>query len=361
MFDPSPVEYFLGANAPSGFYSLYSELLPTPQARCIYLLKGGPGCGKSTLMRQVASAMTQQGLTAETILCSGDPDSLDAVVFPEIGVALADATAPHILEPKYPGVVERYLDLGSCYQCTALQSIRPEILSATKAYKDCYQRVYRCLDAAGELTEDIRTTLLTPELSQTLARRAKGILHRELKGRRSSAPGQVKQRFLSAVTHKGYLCLYDTALAQCPRVYELQDHYGLGHELLLPLLTGAVELGHHVVACPDPMAPDRLAHLLLPDAGLCFLSSTPSAVFPDRPARRIRLDTAVDDQLLRANRPRLRFAKKVSAALLDEAVVSLGQAKSNHDTLEGLYNPHVDFDRVHTLAQQVIEEIQSML
>ena len=37
------IEYFLGANAPSGFYSLYSELLPPAEARAIYILKGGPG------------------------------------------------------------------------------------------------------------------------------------------------------------------------------------------------------------------------------------------------------------------------------------------------------------------------------
>ena len=76
------VSYFLGANAPSGFYSLYSHLLPPEQARGIYILKGGPGCGKSTLMRKVAQLVSQQGEAVEYILCSGDPGSLDAVIFP---------------------------------------------------------------------------------------------------------------------------------------------------------------------------------------------------------------------------------------------------------------------------------------
>ena len=361
MTQRSAIQYFLGANAPTGFYSLYSELLPPEEARRVYLLKGGPGCGKSTLMRRVGAQLEAAGLDTEYILCSGDPHSLDGLLLPELGVCLADATAPHVLEPKYPGAVECYLNLGDCYDYEALYTIRQDIMDSMRGYKACYARAYRCLEASAELSEDVRATLLTPELPQWLARRAKGILHRELKVRCPGRTGRIKQRFLSAVTHRGYLCLYDTALAQCPKIYELQDTCGLAHELLLPLLTGAVERGYDVVACPDPMAPDRLAHLLLPDAGLCFLSSTPSAVFPDRPTRRIRLDTAVDDQLLRENRPRLRFAKKVSAALLDEAVVSLGQAKSKHDTLEGLYNPHVDFDRVHTLAQQVIEEIRSIL
>ena len=157
------------------------------------------------------------------------------------------------------------------------------------------------------------------------------------------------------------MCLYDTALAQCSTIYELQDNYGLSHELLLPLLTGAVELGLDVVACPDPMAPERLLHLLIPETGTAFLSSTPSSVFPDTPKRRIRLDSGCDASLLRLNRARLRFAKKVSASLIDEAVSSLAQAKSMHDELEAIYNPYVDFDRVSELAAQTANEILSLI
>ena len=43
--------FYLGANSPTGFYSLYDQLLEPEQAETIYILKGGPGCGKSSLMR----------------------------------------------------------------------------------------------------------------------------------------------------------------------------------------------------------------------------------------------------------------------------------------------------------------------
>ena len=88
------IQYFLGANSPSGFYSLYSELLPPETAQAIYILKGGPGCGKSTLMRKIGERMEQEGLETEYILCSGDPDSLDALVLPRLRAAIVDGTAP---------------------------------------------------------------------------------------------------------------------------------------------------------------------------------------------------------------------------------------------------------------------------
>ena len=56
------IQYFLGANSPQGFYSLYDQLLPPETANAICIIKGGPGCGKSTLMRQVAAQAAQAGV-----------------------------------------------------------------------------------------------------------------------------------------------------------------------------------------------------------------------------------------------------------------------------------------------------------
>ena len=262
-----------------------------------------------------------------------------------------------MVEPKYPGAVERYVNMGDCYDKKALWPLRQEIMDCMSGYKSCYQRAYRCLGAAAEIMEDQRSTLLTDALSHKLAKRARGILSREIPRRKAEQPGRVTQRFLGAVTHRGSLCLYGTAAAQCKRIYALSDTCSLAHELLIHLLAGAVSSGYDVVACPDPMAPDRLAHLLLPQLELAFL--TVSGELPQEltPYRRIRLDTAAEGDILRRSRPRLRFAKKVSAALAEEAVASLAQAKAMHDDLEAIYNPHVDFDLVDKTARSIRDEI----
>ena len=88
------IVYFLEANSPSGIYYLYDHLLPPEQARAIYSVVGPSGCGKSTLMRKAAAWAQEAGLETEYILCSGDPDSLDAVILPTNGVAVVDGTAP---------------------------------------------------------------------------------------------------------------------------------------------------------------------------------------------------------------------------------------------------------------------------
>lgn len=261
------------------------------------------------------------------------------------------------MEPQYPGVVERYVNMGDCYDKEALWPLRQEIMDCMSGYKGCYQRAYHCLGAAAEIMEDQRMILFTDTLCQKLAKRARGILVREIPRHKADCPGQITQRFLNAVTHRGALCLYDTVLSQCDRVYALTDNCGLAHELLVHLLAGIVANGYEVVACPDPMAPDRLAHLLVPQLSLAFLTSSASQSFPGQPYRRIRLDSMADSELLRRNRPRLRFAKKVSSALEEEAVASLAQAKAMHDDLEAIYNPHVDSGLVDKTAQDIWNEI----
>ena len=99
MSPVNSIQYFLGANSPTGFYSLYDQLLPPEQASAIYILKGGPGCGKSTLMRRVAALAQEAGEPVEYILCSGDPDSLDAILLPGKKAALVVGTAPHVIAP----------------------------------------------------------------------------------------------------------------------------------------------------------------------------------------------------------------------------------------------------------------------
>lgn len=348
--------YFLGANSPAGFYSLYDELSDPARMSTLYILKGGPGCGKSTLMKRVARHAQAAGLDAQLILCSGDPDSLDAILLPQRQAAIVDGTAPHVIEARCPGAVETYVDLSRFYDRSALQGLRQDLMDASARYKEHYRQAYRCLGAAGELRRNLTESADAPELRQKLQKRAQGILSRELK-RRAAGEGRLDLRFLSAVTHKGPIHLWDTVETQADRVYELCDRHGLAHQLLLPIRNAALAAGCHVIACPDPMAPERLAHLILPDLSLAFVTSTPEAPWPRRPYRRLRLDAMAEEVLRPLSRPRLRFTVKVAEALTADGISGLALAKEAHDRLEALYHPHVDFDGVADTADQLAREL----
>ena len=91
--------FFLGANSGSGFQNLFSEILDVETAFDLMILKGGPGVGKNTFMREIGRTMEQAGADVEYLWCSGDPDSLDGVVIPAIRCAVCDGTSPHGTAP----------------------------------------------------------------------------------------------------------------------------------------------------------------------------------------------------------------------------------------------------------------------
>ncbi len=91
--------FFLGANSSAGFRSLYEDFTDPNKNYDILVLKGGPGVGKSSFMKYIGSRAEEQGEDVEYIWCSGDPDSLDAVRLPRVGIIAVDGTSPHDIVP----------------------------------------------------------------------------------------------------------------------------------------------------------------------------------------------------------------------------------------------------------------------
>ena len=91
--------FFAGANSGEGFQNLFHEMVDLEATYDVMILKGGPGVGKNTFMREIGRTMEQAGTPVEYLWCSGDPDSLDGVVLPEVRCAVVDGTSPHDTAP----------------------------------------------------------------------------------------------------------------------------------------------------------------------------------------------------------------------------------------------------------------------
>ena len=337
--------FFLGANSGSGFQNLFSEILDPETALDLMILKGGPGVGKNTFMREIGQTMEQAGADVEYLWCSGDPDSLDGVLIPAIRCAVCDGTAPHVMEPKYPAAVDRYVDLGRFYDLPAAKAQAAEVKQHTHDYQDAYARAYRCLQAARQIELDTAAEAGQSFDRQRAVRRLSGIMARELRGR-GTGTGRITRRFLGSITHKGFIWRFDSVDALCLRVYELEDSYEQAGAFLTVLCAEAVRRSYNVTVCPSPEDPERLEHLLIPELGIAFVTSKQGMKYPKKPYRRVRLDALSHPE----NKARLRFRCRMTGVLRDEGIAALQDAKAAHDRLERVYNPYVDFDGVRAQA-----------
>ena len=146
--------FFLGANSAEGFYGLYEQLLDAKLYDLI-ILKGGPGCGKSTFMKKIGKAAEESGLDVEYVLCSSDPDSLDGVLVPQWHVGYADGTAPHVLDVSFPAAAGAYLDLGQFYDIDAIRPELPRLRALTEKNQALYREAYRALREAKAVHDEI--------------------------------------------------------------------------------------------------------------------------------------------------------------------------------------------------------------
>ena len=346
--------YFPGANTPNGFYSRFDAVLNAPGiCRRIYI-KGGSGCGKSTLMRKLAQTANAHGAAVQQGLCSSDPDSLDALVVPQAGLAICDATAPHILEPALCGCDGSYLDLGRFYHTRALQHQQAQLTALKKENKACYARATQCLIAAQAMYRAREALVLNPAVEQALAAAARATAQPFLQD--TGSGGSVRGLFFSGITPKGCVSCFEPFQA-ARQIYLLRDSYHLAGRYLQQILTLAQAAGQTVVAGYSPLFPDSCPEqLYLPDAGVALIRS--SNLFSCTLPRTLPLDLdALVPREKRRTAETIR-AQELGSALLEEAVFHLRQAKQIHDELEAYLRPFVDFagvERVTGKYQRLLE------
>lgn len=207
--------YFLSALTGAGYYALHRQFLRPPE-RYFCILKGGPGCGKSTFLKRVGDAGRAAGLAVVRLHCAGDPASLDGVYFPEKRSGFFDGTAPHTVDPALFGASGEYLDLGTFCRTEALDTARIRALNA-----DCAMfrlRAQQYLTAAAALDARATPGLVYPEDREAARRRAKSICTREFgTPDKGSEPGRCERLFLSAITCEGRIFFPDTIAAHCAR------------------------------------------------------------------------------------------------------------------------------------------------
>lgn len=351
--------FFLGANGGQGFQNLFQRFCQPESFHDLLVLKGGPGVGKSTLMRTVGKAMEDRGEAVEYLYCSGDPQSLDGVHIPRLRAAIVDGTAPHVIEPRYPAAVDRYVNLGQFYDIDAAKKNRADVIRYTKAGSTAYQRAYRALGAARQMSDSAAALVLDGLDAGKLLRRTDGIIGREIRGKGRGEKDAF--RFLGSLTCQGPVWRFDTVQSVCPKVYQLQDAYGLAVPMLQRIHAAASAHGFRAIVCPDPEHVDCIQHLLLPELELAFVTSREGMEYTGPAYRRVRLDAMVDAAHYKRYKARLRFSARVARALTEEGLDALREAKAAHDRLESVYHPHVDFEGVSRLTQEELARLERCL
>lgn len=352
------LKYFLAANSCEGFCSYFDKsYLPDGEWRA-FIIKGGPGTGKSSFMKYFAVKAEEKGLKTLLCPCSSDPNSLDAVILPEKKLAILDGTPPHTLEPAFPGVCETILNFGEFWDDNALTADKRKIIETALLNKALHKTASRYIEAAGKLISDSYKTALACTDREKALQFSKRLSRKLIHTRENAPIGNEWIRFIEGITPLGIVSYSGTLAAEAPKTVIIDDEYAAASNIIIGYIREhALKNGYEIITLKNPFLPSLITdHIIIPELGLAFATENAYIHFPSD-TRRIHARRFVSSQKLHLSRERLKFNKKAAKELFSSAAGTLTQAKRIHDALESYYIKAMDFDRLTDFAQKFTKDI----
>lgn len=354
---------FPGSNSAYGFYSFYDQIIDEDAAR-IFVIKGGPGVGKSTFMNNIAREMIERGFDVELHCCSADTASIDGIVFPQLHIAFIDGTAPHVVDPKNPGAIDEIIHLGEYWNEEGMVAHRDSILKANREISRLYRRAYRHLAAAKLFLDEVEDYYSENDcLNMAGLDKLALQVTREIFGDHVNEHEEKRRErhlFATAITPDGPVSHLDTIVDKRHHRYIISGDDGTGkNELIARVKDAAVMRSFYVEVFHCAFDPHKIDHVIIPQLGVAVLNSvTPHILEPAGSDRLIQTDAYVKNpgKQVEAERDQARALYQRS---FDAAVEFIRRSHEVHDELESYYIPNMRFGEINRLAGEVLEKIIS--
>lgn len=347
----APDSFFISANGYGGFRSHHTSFYESTQFTHTFVLKGGPGTGKSYTLRKAAEQAKQQGAHCRYIYCSSDPGSLDGVILEkgDCRIAVLDGTAPHERDAVIPGAFDEIINLGAYWNTESLMKQRDIIASLTKKKAHAYQKAYRQLGVAGQLAleveKEITTCLRMDKMQKNITKEI-----RELHP--SKNPGE-EIRYRSAFSMRGTARFAppETATLLC-----LKDCFGTAGIYLSVFRKMLQKSSRFHYLCYPSVYTERIVEsIYLPDNNLMILQDE------DAVGRQINMHRFLDTGELARKRPYMRLGERLSNEMKVCALASLQEAATYHFALEEIYGESMNFKEKEHCTATLCEKISKML
>lgn len=353
------INSFLGANTPDGFVNFFDELYNPYENSNMYIIKGGPGTGKSSFMKKLAKKAQDLDLDTELVYCGSDTASLDGLFIPRLNFAIADGTSPHVIEPSFPGAVENILNLGEFWDGDLLKENADFIRALTLENSIYHRRSAKFLAAAGALGDDISRIVSDHVNLEKVESFVTRFISREVPRKSSGSLGKKKKRFLSSIGPSGIVCFSDTINTLATKIVGIDDEYSVVSGALLEQIgERAIKNGYDVIFCHNPLKPkNHLEHIIIPELSLCVSAMDSMFDFGLEYERIVHVSRFLDMEKIKENKQKLSFCKKTISELVSESISLLTKAKSIHDDLEDYYINAMDFTALDDFCEEFAAEI----
>lgn len=355
--------YFVCANSSKGFRNLFDSNIQ--MLNKIYILKGGPGTGKSSLMKKIGTHFANEGLDIDYIHCSSDADSLDGVVIRKLSVAIVDGTSPHVIEPKAPGAIEEYINLGIAWNIPALEKNKKEILYLQKEISESYPKAYAHFADALNIHDEWEKIYIDNMDFKKANQLAANVCHEIIGSHSFDKESTVMHRFFGASTPKGAINFVPNIIEPIKTHYYIKGRPGSGKSTLLKKLVNlAEEKGIDAEVYHCGFDPDSLDMVVLPELDTCIFDSTAPHEYEPNLSKDHLIDMyseLITPQTDEKYHTELSDIAKRYKTHINAGTNELSYAKALHDDLEQYYIEATDFNVIDQIYSDLLTKIKALL
>ena len=330
---------FAAANGYSGFRSLFAQIFAPERFDRTFIIKGGPGTGKSTLMKKLIRYATESGYKSEAIYCSSDPSSLDGVIIKhkERAVAILDGTAPHQRDTVYPGACDEIVNLGDGFNLDMLSKQRERIIALSAMKKEAYKEAYSYLSIAGKI-HAVASEILSKSVNY---REAEIIISQIVDYETSTKSDDISKVYRASFSKMGYSKIEH---ASPKRRIEISVTYGLfGASTFMSMLYDKLRNDGRVIGIALSPFDDSIIEEIETSDHIYALSSDDSA----KPIYSFSKKDASN----------IRSIKKLHDEALCMAQSAFKEASGFHFDLEDIYKNAIDFTKNDLITEKLKDRI----
>ena len=343
------LKFFAAANSYNGFISYFGKVFNPERFDKIFILKGGPGTGKSSLMKRILRTGVAEGFYSEAIYCSSDVNSLDGVILSseKRQIAVLDGTAPHATDPQIPGAVEEIINLGIGWDAKLLCEQRDRIVMLNKAKLKAYTKAYENLYISSVFHKKYEAEIES-EFDFVAAERKveEMISNLQLRGE-----GIILPRLISSFSKDGFTRL-ETLEKNSEQIIKLGGN-GYSEYIFINLLVKRLnQIGANYFYFPTPYNTNSNEALYIPDCKLAVIVS-------DNANCDINTENLCCTKS--QNSEDLERYKRLKKSFIEYSCEELKCAARRHFELEDIYIEAMDFSVIEELAESVEKRCKNIL
>lgn len=348
--------YFASSNSARGFQSYFDLIYKPSDFKKIFIVKGGPGTGKSSLIKSVGRHF-ENICDTEYFLCSSDPKSLDGVIINN-NIAIIDGTSPHSVEARYPGAIEVIVDSGEGIKKEIVKR-REKIIEINEKKSVLYKTAYSYLASAGQIKNEYIKMISENYFEDKLDAAVSRFFRQNIK---NGSEYSEKIRLIDGITSSGVICT-EGFESRAERNCIIINGYGFETLIYKKLLEKAREYSSKVTISFDPLLPFSINGLFFNEERLSVTSYLPSKhgqIDYDK-YKVINSDRFLDKNIISKNKAKIKFSLKCQSALVNEAIDYLKEASGAHSELEEVYKENTDYSFVSKCVSIVTEEVEKLI